>query len=78
MTGTREVVATFSAIHTEPPPPPPPPPPSNETPPSSGPSEAEILQQKRQKALKKCKKLKGKARAKCVKRAKAIGKRGGR
>jgi hypothetical protein len=71
MTEARALAAAFNA---NPPPPPPPPPSPVVEPPQTGPSQAEILQQKRQKALKKCKKLKGKARAKCIKRAKAIGK----
>jgi hypothetical protein len=73
MNAAKTVSAAFNAI-------PPPPkeggsPPTTTPPPPSGPSEAELLNKRRQKALKKCRKLKGKARAKCIKKAKAIGKR---
>ena len=37
-------------------------------------TKAQELAEKRQKALKKCKKLKGKAKAQCVKKANQIGK----
>jgi hypothetical protein len=76
MSFARSVVGTFDA---KPPPVEPPPPtgtpPPTTNPPPTHPSSAELLRKRRQRALKKCRKLKGKARAKCIKRAKAIGKR---
>lgn len=72
MSTVQEATATFAAIppkeegggggggSTPPPPPPPPPPPKPKLTP-------------KQKALAKCKRLKGKARAKCIKKANSIG-----
>jgi hypothetical protein len=70
----KEITATFDSN-----PPPPPPPNGESSPPSSSPPPAPPVEPKpeltpKQKALAKCKKLKGKAKAKCVKKANSIGK----
>ena len=72
MSAAREVTATFDPSKTENPTTPvtptlPSPPPPGKTP-------QEILREKRQKALKKCRKLHGKAKSRCIKRANQIGK----
>lgn len=83
MSAAKSVTATFNLIPAQETPPPsgggqPTPPPgggggSTITPPKEE-SKAEKLAKQRQAALKKCKKLKGKAKSACVKKANAIGK----
>ncbi len=75
MTAVREITATFDAI------PLPPPPAEESKPPAPGggsptppPAETKPKLTAKQKALAKCKKLKGKAKAQCVKKANSIGK----
>jgi hypothetical protein len=72
MSAAKEVTATFNLI-------PSPPPPSDgggtpPTPPPLPPVETKPKLTPKQKALARCKKLKGKAKAKCVKKANSIGK----
>ncbi len=75
MSAAKEVTATFDVI----PPPPPPPSGGGSTPPTGTtptppPVETKPKLTPKQKALARCKKLKGKAKAKCVKKANSIGK----
>lgn len=65
MSAAKAVSAEFAAI-------PPPPPPEEKPPPAEEKPPTKKLTPK-QKALAKCRKLKGKARAKCIKKANAIG-----
>jgi hypothetical protein len=84
MSAAKSVTATFNLVTSgEPPkeekppvvtPPNTTPPPNNTTPPKQE-TEAEKLAKKRKAALKKCTKLKGKAKTACVKKANAIGKK---
>jgi IPT/TIG domain-containing protein/List-Bact-rpt repeat protein len=80
LTANTVVTATFNTATTTPPgnnPPNTTPPgttPPNTTPPPPGKTAKQILEEKRKKALQKCKKLKGKAKAQCVKKANQIGK----
>jgi hypothetical protein len=64
----RGVTATFASTAT--------PPPAEEEPPAEEVPPPKKKRTAKQKALAKCKKLKGRARARCIKKAKAKGKRG--
>jgi hypothetical protein len=69
LTAATTVTATFNPIPSGGGPPP-----TEIKPPAPGKTKAQILAEKRQAALKKCKKLSGKAKTACVKKANQIGK----